>query len=255
MNTDIHALTGSYAVDALDDLERARFESHLAECADCRAEVASLRAAATELSALTSTTPPSALRDKVLAGIREVRPQAPEPGEATAPTTASDPAPGTSPGASPARHRRAPRVAPRWVAAAAAVAIGAAGVTIWQPWERESQGQRTVATQVRNAPDAQQVRRTFPGGASATVIRSESLGRAILVTEKMPPAPDRKVYQAWLQRPDGTMVSAGLMPPRSDQVVVLEGDARQAIAAGITVEPEGGSVAPTSDPIALFDFA
>ena len=31
--TEIHALSGAYAVDALDDLERAAFERHLGECA------------------------------------------------------------------------------------------------------------------------------------------------------------------------------------------------------------------------------
>ena len=43
--SDIHALSGAYAVDALDDIERAQFERHLAECAECRAEVDSLREA------------------------------------------------------------------------------------------------------------------------------------------------------------------------------------------------------------------
>ena len=50
------------------------------------------------------------------------------------------------------------------------------------------------------------------------------------------------------------MVSAGLMPVKADQTVVLEGDAATATAAGITVEPEGGSEPPTTEPIALFDF-
>jgi hypothetical protein len=36
---------------------------------------------------------------------------------------------------------------------------------------------------------------------------------------------------------------------------MLEGDAADALAVGITVEPEGGSPEPTSDPIALFDFS
>ena len=40
---DVHKLTGAYAMDALDELERARFEQHLATCEDCRAEVAELR--------------------------------------------------------------------------------------------------------------------------------------------------------------------------------------------------------------------
>ena len=39
MSGDIHALSGAYAVDAVDDLERAMFERHLAQCGTCRAEV------------------------------------------------------------------------------------------------------------------------------------------------------------------------------------------------------------------------
>src|SRR4029078_5132224 len=39
--SDIHALSGAYPVDALDETARPEFELHLAECAACRAEVAS----------------------------------------------------------------------------------------------------------------------------------------------------------------------------------------------------------------------
>ena len=53
--SDLHKLTGAYAVDALDDLERARFEQHLAECDDCRAEVAELRETAALLADSVST--------------------------------------------------------------------------------------------------------------------------------------------------------------------------------------------------------
>ena len=62
------------------------------------------------------------------------------------------------------------------------------------------------------------------------------------------------VYQLWLQQPGEGMVSAGVMPVQADQTVLLTGDAATAEAVGITVEPEGGSEQPTSDPIALFDF-
>ena len=77
MTSDIHALSGAYAVDGLDDLERARFERHLADCDDCRAEVASLSEAASLLAETTSTPPPAALRDRVLAEIDTVRPLPP----------------------------------------------------------------------------------------------------------------------------------------------------------------------------------
>ena len=62
MNGDIHALSGAYAIDALDDLERAAFERHLAECSECRAEVDSLREAAGLLAETTAAEPPAGLR-------------------------------------------------------------------------------------------------------------------------------------------------------------------------------------------------
>ena len=70
----------------------------------------------------------------------------------------------------------------------------------------------------------------------------------------MPPAPAGKVYELWFQDDDGAMIPAGLMPAKSDQTVVLTGDANDATGVGITVEPVGGSDKPTSDPIALFEF-
>ena len=69
MTDDIHKLSGAYATDALDDLERARFETHLASCEDCRAEVAELREAAARLADTTATPAPASLRESVLAGI------------------------------------------------------------------------------------------------------------------------------------------------------------------------------------------
>ena len=55
--SDIHALSGAYAVDALDDIERAQFERHLAECPACTAEVGSLREAAALLAETTAVDP------------------------------------------------------------------------------------------------------------------------------------------------------------------------------------------------------
>ena len=63
--SDIHALSGAYAVDALDDLERARFERHLAGCEACRHEVDSLREAAALLPETTTVEPSAALRDRL----------------------------------------------------------------------------------------------------------------------------------------------------------------------------------------------
>ena len=237
---DIHALSGAYAVDALDDIERAGFERHLAECAECRAEVASLRETGALLAETTDTEPPAALRERVLSGITKVRPLPPE-----APVTR------------PASGRRRQGRGARLLAAAAAVVVLGGGATVaWQqPWQDDSSQAPTVTEQVLAAPDARSTSLDFPGGAKATITHSDSIGKAVLVTEKMPPPPKGMVYQLWLDQPGEGMVSAGLMPVQADQTVLLDGDAATATGAGITVEPEGGSAEPTTTPIALFDFA
>lgn len=231
--SDIHHLTGAYALDAVDDVERARFEQHLAECEDCRAEVASLREAAGLLAETTAVTPPPSLRDSVLSGISQVRPLPPV-------------------------VQRTPVVQRRWfplLVAAAVVAILGVGAALWQPWAPSQDASLTAAERVLTADDAQSVAVDLGEAGRATVTRSESVGKAVITTEDMAPAPSGKVFELWLQDEQGAMIPAGLMPPGEDNQVVLEGDAADATAVGITVEPEGGSPEPTSDPIALFDFS
>jgi anti-sigma-K factor RskA len=269
MNTpesaDIHALSGAYAVDAVDDIERAEFERHLATCADCREEVASFRDTTLHLGMLMSATPPERLREQVLRDIAKVRPLAPavsrEAGDRIEATSrersaTQDPdapsAPSRVSRLSDARRRRN-----RWFASAAAVIAlgGGAALAVTQPWNSSSQVQNNIAAQVQQAPDAQRYQQTLADGSTVTVVRSESVGRAVLVTENLAAAPSGKTYQMWLQAPGGSFVSAGLVPPGSNQTVVLEGDAASAQGAGVTVEPSGGSPQPTTTPIALFAFA
>ena len=41
--TELHTLAGAYALDAVSDADRARFEQHLARCAECVQEIRGLR--------------------------------------------------------------------------------------------------------------------------------------------------------------------------------------------------------------------
>ncbi len=91
------------------------------------------------------------------------------------------------------------------------------------------------------------------GDATATLVVSEQLNEAVLVTTDMPEAPAGKVYELWLDHEGVGMVPAGLMEGDESEVV-LEGDPAAAIGFGITVEPEGGSDEPTTDPLALIDL-
>lgn len=277
-----HALSGAYALDALDDAERAVFEQHLAGCAECRTEVAGLREAAALIAETTAVEPPPSLRDAVLAQIStvrplppqvpaEVEPEEPDPLPAAAQAQPEAHPQGRSPEVTrigpgsgrpgsgrsgPARRAGRGRRTPLLLAAAAAVVVLGAGAAVWQPWTQEETTQAPTASQrVLQAPDAQSVTLSFPGGASATLTRSQELGEAVLVTEAMPPPPAGKVYQVWLDQPGAGMVSAAVMPVREDQTILLAGDAATATGAGITVEPEGGSEEPTSEPIALFDLS
>jgi len=235
---DVHKLTGAYAVDALDELERARFEQHLSGCEDCRAEVAELLETAALLAETTATPPPASLRESVLAGISQVRPLPPElprPAETS---------------------RRRTAWIPLLVAAALALVVGV-GAMIAQPWADDDSGGGTLtaAEQVMRADDAQKVFVDLGEAGRATVVRSKSVDRAVIVTEDMVAAPSGKAYELWFQTPTEDMVPAGMMPEGSDQTMLLEGSAADAIAVGITVEPEGGSPEPTSEPIALFDLS
>ena len=228
--SDIHALSGAYAVHALDDLERAQFERHLADCDSCLGEVSSLREASALLAETAAVAPSAALRDRVLAEIATVRPLPPV-------VTAES-----------ARPRRR-RVAALLAAAAAAVVIGS-GAVVWQQLD----GPESRVDQVLAADDAETLTRTFPGGATATVVRSKALNEAVIITEDMPAAPAGHSYALWLQH-DELMVPAGTMPQGEDNRVVLSGDAATADGVGITVETAGEEHAqPEGDVVALFEF-
>ena len=56
---EIHHLGAAYALDALDERERAAYEAHFATCDICRTDVREYRAAAAELASLTATPPPA----------------------------------------------------------------------------------------------------------------------------------------------------------------------------------------------------
>ena len=228
--SEIHALSGAYAVNALDDVERAAFERHLADCEVCAAEVAGLRETAATLTHAVSVTPPPALRDRVLAQVATTR--------VLPPVT---------------QPRRAVRRRSFLVAAAAAAVIAAGGgVAITQPWNNDRPA--TASEQVLAAADAREASAPVQGGGKVTVVRSARLHEAVLLADGVPPAPSGHVYQVWFQNSEGRMVSAGLMPEGKDSML-LAGDARTAQAVGVTVEPAGGSESPTTTPVALVELA
>ena len=242
--SDIHALSGAYAVDALDDTERAQFELHLAGCPDCRAEVQSFSETAALIAETQTETPPPSLRESVLSGIASTRPLPPQVPAPEAPV-----APAAEVATVTPLWRR---TGPMLVAASVALILLGLGVFGFTSLGNDNGSPTTdLAGEVLNASDAMRVTEPLPGGGQLTIVRSESLGRAVMLGKDVPPPAAGKTYQVWLQQPGQGMVSAGLMTDATAPTV-LTGDAANATAAAVSVEPAAGSTQPTSDPIALF---
>ncbi|MFG3409473.1 anti-sigma factor domain-containing protein [Streptomyces sp. NPDC048142] len=246
--TDLHTLTGAYAMDALSDTERAAFERHLSGCEACTQETAELTATSARLGLAVSVTPRAGLRDEVLRRITTVRQETPrEAGAATSIPRAA--------------ARRT--ILSRWALAACVAAAAAFGGTaVWQHQRAEDAldqaRQARQATQdagrvsaVLAAPDARSGSAKLGEGATGTVVVSRSQDKAVFAVSGMTPPPKGKTYQLWFDE-DGGMRSAGLMEPgRSEQTVLMSGAVSGASGMGITVEPAGGSEQPTSAPVAL----
>ena len=230
MNADVHALAGAYALDALPPDEATEFQEHLAECATCQEEVAELQITATHLGVAVSEQPPARVREAVLQAARQTR-QLP-------------PVTPIQPHAAPSRRRRI------WLAAAAAVVVvvgaGAAGLTA----VLDNEPTNDPIANVVAAPDATSTVTPMRGGGQLTVVSSEQLGQAVVLSEDLPPTAADRVYQLWLVDPDGQARSADVLidaPGAADLVRGVEpGD-----QVAITREPAGGSEQPTMTPLAV----
>ncbi len=254
-NADVHALSGAYALDALEPEEAAAFEEHLESCGSCRDEVRSLREAAGALALDVAETPPASLRSSVLAGISQVRPLPPVPDVADAPppivaaTSAAAPVDEVA----AARERRDRRRSPWLVGIAAALALVAGGAVVRTVQLNEQLGsvsqQAAEVTEVLTAPDATTTTAAVTTGGRAAVVSSKSLDRSVLVTDGLAPAPTGSTYQIWYLSDSGAPTSAGFVPAGERSAVVLQGDLGTASAVGVTVEPAGGSSAPTTTPV------
>jgi anti-sigma-K factor RskA len=147
-------------------------------------------------------------------------------------------------------------VGPRDLALAAA-AVLAIGLFSWgmllQGEVRDLQG-RVQSLQSQPQDQSQGPQMIALGGAGTEQgVRAELVtlegDRAVLVAENMPPAPEGKTYQIWVIKGD-TPQPSGLFEPKGDSIAaVVKNPVEGADAVAVTVEPEGGSKRPTTDPM------
>ena len=240
--SELSIQSGAYALGALDQSEVAGFERYLADSEETRAEVTGLADTAVLLGmAVPPVAPPPELKVRIMDAI-ETTPQLPAPG---------------SPGPAELRARsRWSRPASALLAAAAVLAILAGGgvvaTTLVQDQHRQEQADMLAA--INAAPDVQRATVDMEGG-SATLVWSGELLASALITDGLGPLPAGKVYELWYigesgPRPAGTFTAGDGRTWR-----VLDGQMRPGDVVGVTVEPRGGSDAPTTDPVLVIESA
>ena len=214
---DIHELAAFYALDALTPDERADFEAHLPGCEPCWAELAEYDAGVEALARSAAEAAPSEMKAEVMARI--------------------DAAGGGASGTVTPLFRR---VAPLIVAAAAIAAL--VFVIGLGPASEEDRINSVLA-----ADDAVTVVVEADVVSSAEVVYIPS-GDAVFSAVGLAGVSEAETYQLWLIGDDGP-ISAGTFQPDADggALVLLDGAVRPGLVLGLTIEPAGGSVAPTGD--------
>ena len=233
---------GAWVLGALPADEHERFAAHLPGCEVCRREVAELQMVADTLPlAAPQMAPPPELKERIMATVRAE----------AAVLEAAGPEADTAPGApvhAPVRPKqkrrrwRLPAIAlrpiPAAVAAAVLIALGVGGGILLSGG---SSG-KTVQAQVV-APAAPAAR------ASLTVADD----RATLKVRDFPAPPSGRVYQVWLKRPgrppDPT--TALFRVSGGNATVDVPGSMKGVDQVLVTAEPDGGSRAPTRDPVII----
>ena len=282
-DNDAHLeLAALYSAGALPELERARFESHLADgCATCEAELAQLRPAIDALvDGVVPVAPRPQLRERLLARAAEAA-DAAEAGEAPRERVAL-----------PRPRSRVPLFA---AAASVALAVGLAAQTFslsaqlrdaqrrsddldralaaeqqaLQQVRVELEGaraERAVLTaqiseleataRVLTAPATRAIALAGQGegkAARARAFLSPDTRTVILYAYDLPDLPADRAYQAWVI-PGKTPVSIGVLGPGSGGVVRHEAAGVAGLEApvtvAVTIEPLGGLPQP-SGPIVL----
>jgi anti-sigma-K factor RskA len=235
--SELHTVTGVYALDAVEGAEKERFSKHARRCQSCAAEVRGMRTAAARLAMATARQPPARMREHVMSAVDRTR---------QVPPIASE-------------RRTRPDRGRSWrlrlsVAAAAAGVAAAAvfGVTdaVTQHRLDAAQARSHALAAVLAAPDAHLETGVSATGGTVTAVASRQRGEMVVSTSGLPPLPAAKVYQVWLMGPPSTR-SAGLLPsPQAGRTQpVLASGVKPADRVGITVEPAGGTSTPTTGPI------
>jgi anti-sigma-K factor RskA len=215
----VHDLTPAYALDALDERERAEYEAHLAACEDCRTELASMQETAGSLAyAVPAPAPPPALRERILEQARSERANV-----------------------VPLRPRRMNYALGAVAAVAATIAV-ALGL-----WNLALLDERDTLNRVAD-PNARVVALPESAPMAGQLVIDRQTGEATLVVDSRPTPPD-KDYEIWVIQ-GNTPQPAGVFDGEKDtDIVRLSRRVPRGASVAVTLERKGGVDRPTTRPL------
>lgn len=262
MNAEAAYLSsGAAALHALPPQEAQDF-NELAESDDAAAaELLGFRETAARLGSVVAEAPPAALRDRVLAQIAITRQLPPlvEGARAGRHAESELPAADLKAEAGPqvsslAEHRaRRGRLGTKWLLAAAAVVIlGVGTFVVVNNDDPAADPNVAIAQCVANATDKATRTPTADSQGNSQVVLSASCNAATFSVSQLAPLEQQRVYQLWVMAGEDAR-SVGLLTPDANGIYpavtapLHVGDTDM----GISVEPAGGSKAPTTAPIVV----
>ena len=227
---DIHQLAAAYALDAVDERERAEFEAHYPTCAICRPEVAGFRETLSQVAASVAVEPPASLKSNVMAEIGSTRQLSP-----LLPDSVVD----------LATHRRNRHRMVRAVSVAAALIALAVGAYAVGRQSGNSNDFADEAAAVFAKHDMVNTTLVGTGTGSFKVAWSPSSSKAVVVGDGLPDPGPGRAYELWLI--DGSGAHAVRLLDKAAgrevrRVVTVDG---QPTKWAVTVEPDGGVDQPT----------
>lgn len=243
-------LSGSYALNGLDAADLAEFEAHLQQSHATRDEVTELTDTAVLLGLAVEPVQPSAGLKASIMDQLDAHPQLPV---ASASSAAFESPAGRK---AQARWFTRPVTALAAVAAAIALFVGGGVVTTSLAQNNFAQQQADQLAAINSADDAQRASVDLADGGTATLVWSNTLLSSALIVDGLAPLPADRTYELWYindagARPAGTFGVAG----SGSTWRVLDGTMKAGDTVGVTVEPRGGSDAPTTDPVVVIASA
>ncbi len=107
---------------------------------------------------------------------------------------------------------------------------------------------------ILTAEDAQTVSVQGAGGVRALFIISRAEERAMMIAEGLPRLDQDRTYELWVIDDAGAQPAGLFRPDDAGRAVHLQGKRpHEDTKLGLTVEPAGGSLRPTTEPILILD--